>query len=273
MRLGYSAWAVAKLPLAEQLAIVRDAGFRGIELVHEPHGNLDARALDPADRRAIREQVEGAGLELTAIAAHGDLLSERADEEAARVAAALDLAAEIGAPVVVCMGYGEPERYEEQREPLAAAFRRLAEHAGRRGVVLALEAHCGQAIDLPEKCVRLIERVGSPHFRLNFDNSHFEVMGRRIDEYVDQLVPYSVHTHLKDQRGTYPDHEFLTPGDGDFDYPAFLRALARAGYRGSVTVEISMMVQQKPGYDPRRTAEQSYRLLTAAAREAGVVFD
>src|SRR5207244_1371939 len=121
-------------------------------------------------------------------------------------------------------------------DQLADAFSELAAYAATLGGVVALEPHVGQAMDEPEKIVSLMQAVGSPHFRLNLDNSHFEVMGRDMDEYLPQLVPYAVHTDLKDQRGRSPNHEFLVPGEGEFSYSRYLRALHAAGYGGYLTI-------------------------------------
>jgi hypothetical protein len=43
-----------------------------------------------------------------------------------------------------------------------------------------------------------------------------------------------------------------------------------AGYAGHIGVEISLMVQRRPDYDEIAAAEQSYRVLDRAYREAGV---
>lgn len=276
MKLAFSAWAMRDLPIERQVEIVASLGYTGIELVSAPGAAIDPAKLDGPARRHVRDTIERAGLGLTAIAGHGDLIAPDAGKRAAdeaHVRASIDLAAELGAPALVCMGYGKPETYEVDKGNIAEAFRPIADHAGRRGVVFALEPHVGQAIDLPEKCVALIEAVGSPHMKLNFDNSHFDCMGRDLDDYVPQLVPVSVHTHLKDQRGIWPDHEFLVPGEGDFDYPRYLRAMESAGYRGHVTVEISVMVQRRPDYDPAEVAARSYRVLIEAGRQAGVRFE
>jgi len=273
MKLAYSAWAMPRLPVEQQVAIVRDAGFRAIELVSGPNASLDATTADAAERRRVRKALDDGGLELVSIAGHADPLEPDPGKLAAnlkRVRAGLELAADLGSPCLVCMGYGKPELYEQQREVLAERFAALAAAAKERGVVLALEPHVGQAIDLPEKVLWLIERVGSPHFRLNFDNSHFDCMGRDLDDYVPPLAPYAVHTHLKDQTGIYPNHQFLVPGEGDFDYPRYLRAMARAGYQGAITVEISVMVQRRPEYDPAATARRSHEVLTAASQTSGV---
>jgi len=49
-----------------------------------------------------------------------------------------------------------------------------------------------------------------------------------------------------------------------------LKALEQVGYDGFVDVEISIMVQKRPGYDPLAVAEQSYRVLSRAFEEAGL---
>jgi sugar phosphate isomerase/epimerase len=280
VKLAFSAWAMPRRPVAEQIAIVRECGYAAIELVSSPTAALDALTATAAERKAIRQQVDAAGLDLPSIAGHGDMLDpdpERRAANTARVRAGIDLAADLagrsGPPCLVAMGYGKPERYAEQRSQLVDTFGELARHGAARGVVVALEPHVGQAIDLPERVAWLVEAVGSPSFRLNFDNSHFEVMGRPIETYVPLLVPYAVHTHVKDQDGRSPDHRFLVPGEGDFNYPRFLRALDRAGYTGPVTVEISVMVQRRPDYDPAEVARRSFEVLTRAGRAAGVALE
>jgi sugar phosphate isomerase/epimerase len=277
MQLGFSAWAMDRMPVPEQIALVRDAGYATIELVNGPRGSLDAEQTDAATRHRIRGLLAESGLDLVSIASHGNLLEADAQRRAAQLARiqagidlAVDLAGPAGPPCVVTMAYGKPDEYESIRETVAQNFGELARYGGQRGVTVALEPHVGQAFDLPEKVAWLVETVGSPHFRLNLDNSHFEVMGRDMADYIPVLVPVSVHTHLKDQRGRSPAHDFLVPGEGEFDYARYFAAMAAAGYGRSVTVEISKQAQRDPAYDPAAVAARSFQVLTAAADRAGV---
>jgi sugar phosphate isomerase/epimerase len=278
MRLAFSAWAMRERPLDQQIAIVQNAGYSGICLVSDPRFSpLDALRTSSDQRRELRSKLDAAGLALTAIAGHANLLESDPEvqrQSMDRIRAGLELAADLagpdGPPPLITMGQGTPESYDADRQPLADAFAELAQHAARLGGVVALEPHVGQAMDQPEKIVWLMQAVNSPHFRLNLDNSHFEVMGRDMDDYLPQLVPYSVHTDLKDQRGRSPNHEFLVPGEGEFDYARYLRALEAAGYAGYLTVEISVMVQRRPDYDPAEVAARSFRTVVAAAQSAGV---
>src|SRR5438552_2230096 len=131
-----------RLPLPEQVAIVRDCGYAAIELVSSPGAPLDALATDAATRKQVRRSVQEAGLELVSIAGHADMLDPDATKAAAaleRVTAGVDLAADLGAPCLVAMGFGKPDRYVEQRSRLVDLFGELARHGQRRGVVVALE--------------------------------------------------------------------------------------------------------------------------------------
>jgi inosose dehydratase len=146
----------------------------------------------------------------------------------------------------------------------------LVRYGEQRGVVIAVEPHVGEMLDTPARVLELLRAIGSPFLKLNFDISHFNVMGIPIAESVAALAPHSVHTHVKDERGVVPNYEFLIPGEGQFDYVAYLHAMRAHGYDGYITAEISIMVQRRHGYDPLAAAEQTYRTLRRAFEQAGI---
>jgi sugar phosphate isomerase/epimerase len=277
MKLGFSAWAMREVPVPKQIEIVASTGYLGIALVAGPGYSLNTETADAAERGRIRALLDRAGLELTAIASLSNMLDadpERRAANRARVKATIELAVDLAGseriPYVVAQGSGTPESYERDRHEIADLFGDFARYAGERGATVILEPHCETAMNLPERVVWLMGAVRSPHFRLNLDNSHFEVMGCRPEEYIPQLAPYTAHTDLKDQRGLYPHHEFLIPGEGPFDYVRYFQLMDQTGYQGHVTVEISIMVQRRPGYDPAAVAAMAHRTLVEAARRAGV---
>src|SRR5262249_20144456 len=161
---------MARRPIDEQAAIVRDAGYAAIELVSDSGYPLDAMATDPPERRRIRRLIDDAGLTLPSTAGHANVL-KNGDAALARLPAGMELGVDLagpdGPPCLVTMAYGGFGEYEQVRERVAAIFGQIAEEARRRGVVVALEPHVGQALDLPEKCVWLLNTVDSPHLRLN----------------------------------------------------------------------------------------------------------
>jgi inosose dehydratase len=146
----------------------------------------------------------------------------------------------------------------------------LVEYAQSRGVTIAMEPHVGAIIDTPDKMIELLKLVGSPNLKVNFDISHFDIVGMTIEETVAALAPHAVHAHIKDQRGRYPNFEFLIPGEGNFDYVTYLQAMQTHGYDGFITAEVSMMVQCRKNYNPLMAAVLSYEALSRAFIEAGV---
>ena len=84
------------------------------------------------------------------------------------------------------------------------------------------------------------------------------------------MIAYTVHAHVKDQRGRYPDHAFLIPGEGTFDYVNYLQTMEAYGYDGFINAEVSVMVQHRPNYDPLAAATLSYETLSRAFVEAGI---
>lgn len=277
MKLGYSTWGMPTVPIDDAVAQIARLGFEGLELTVIPRWLTELSTLDAGERRHIRQLYVDHHLALPAIAGHTSLL----DDEPARHAANMerlcrtadlcrDLAIGGSIPALNTTVGGSSEDWQPRRRQLVERIGELVTYAGNQGVTLAVEPHVNTALDRPERVVWLMEQVNSPFCRVNFDISHFNVIGLSIEETVPVLAPLSAHTHVKDERGLAPDHQFLIPGEGNFDYVRYLRAMAAAGYDEFITVEISIMVQRRPAYDPLAAAAQSYSVLSRAFEEAGL---
>ncbi|HXF62323.1 MAG TPA: sugar phosphate isomerase/epimerase family protein [Caldilineaceae bacterium] len=277
MKLGYSTWGMPKLSIDQAVDHIAALGFDGIEIAVGPGWSTELSTLDKAERQRIRRLLADHGLILSAIAGHASLLEPEPDAHArnvTRLQGAIDLAvdwAQNGVPPYVnTLSGGRSADWEAQHELFAERLAEIVNYAASRGVILAMEPHVDGLVDTPEKMVQILQMVDSPHLRVNFDISHFDIWGIPTAESVAALVPYSVHTHVKDQRGRYPDYEFLIPGEGDFDYVDYLKTMQAAGYDGFINAEVSMMVQRRPNYDPLAAATLSYQTLARAFEQAGI---
>ena len=277
MKLGYSTWGMPKVPIDKALPHLAELGYDGVELTVIPGYTTALNTLDKTERKKIKELFGKHDLALPAIAAHTSLLETDPETHAANMTqlkGAADLAVELAQggeiPAINTTPGGEPSDWEEVKELLAERTGEVVDYTSKLGVILAMEGHVGAAIDLPEKNIWLLEKVNSPFLKLNFDIRHYDVLGMTIEETVPVLAPHSVHTHVKDQSGRSPNHQFLIPGEGPFDYVRYMKAMRDAGYEGFITVEVSKMVQSRPDYDPFAGAELAYRTLSAAFEEAGI---
>jgi sugar phosphate isomerase/epimerase len=275
--LAHSTWGMPTVPIDVAVAHCARLGFDGLEMTVVPRWSTDAAKLDAAERRRIRKLYDDHRIALCALSGNTPVLPQDPSDVAsnlARFRSYLDLAAELqhaGERLTVSTTSGGAEEdWERVKNVLVERFGALAAHAERAGVAVAVETHVGQALALPEQVLWILQQVNSPALTVLFDISHFNIRGIDIDEVVAQLAPHSLHTHVKDERGVAPDHDFLIPGEGEMDYVRYLKAMARAGYSGYVTTEISVMVQRRPDYDPLAAATQSYQVLSRAFEEAGI---
>ena len=124
------------------------------------------------------------------------------------------------------------------------------------GVRFALEAHPTEiAFDLVT-AQRAVEAVnGHPAFGFNFDPSHFGYQGVDYVAFLRQFRDRIYHVHIKDAgwldrpgpAGVFGGHlafgdprrywDFRSPGRGDVDFEAIIRALNEIGYQGPLSVE------------------------------------
>lgn len=277
MKLGYTTWGMPQLSIDVAVDRISSLGYDGLEISVLPGWTTAIDTLDAAERKRILKLVNDKGLTISALSGHASLLeSEPAANEAnvRRLQAAIDLAVEWAqdgrVPYVNTLSGGRTANWDTQHELFAERLLPVAEYAQARGVVLAMEPHVDGLVDTPERMVTILNLVDSPALKVNFDISHFDILGMSSEESISVLAPHSVHTHVKDQRGRYPNYEFLTPGEGDFDYVDYLTRMRAHGYDGFINAEVSKARQAKPGYDALAACDLCYHTLSKAFEEAGI---
>lgn len=278
MLLSFSTWGMQKTPIDVAVKHCAALGFDGLELTVIPRWPTDAATMDATERKRIRKLYDDHHLALCGLSGNTPLLKGNATERAGNIETFktyLDLAAELQKPgehlSVSTTSAGEPGSWETVKNELVELFGNAAAYAESVGVIVGAEPHVSNALHTPEQAIWLVEQVNSPALGIHFDISHFNVQGMDMERVVAQLVPYTVHTHVKDERGIAPNHEFLIPGEGEMDYVGYLKAMDRAGWHDHITVEISLMVQARPDFDALAAATQSYRVLAKAFEDAGIV--
>ena len=279
MKLTYCTWGMPRLAVDDALAHLARLGYDGVQITasNARPFTTELSKLDRAERRRIRKLLDSYGLEMPSLCGHTDFMARDPELRATNTArlrqmmqVALDLAGPEGVPSLNTIAGGRDAEWEERKGELVERLGDLVYFAEELGVVLSLEPHVLQMLDTPDRTLWLLRQIDSPSLKLCFDISHFEVLGIPTAESVRLLAPHAVFTHVKDQRGLSPHHQFLIPGEGDSDYVSYLTEMQKTGYAGHIGVEISFMVQDRPDYDPFAAAEQSYRVLSAAFTTAGV---
>ncbi|HRW07200.1 MAG TPA: sugar phosphate isomerase/epimerase [Caldilineaceae bacterium] len=281
MYLGFSTWAMPDLPIEPVISHLATLGFDAVEICTLPRFTTALDTLDATARKRIPQLLREHNLKLSSVSSYLPMMEQDPEKFAFNrdyVKRTVDLADEWrdssipnGKPPVVVSGFGgKPGDIAIQELQLIERLNELGEYAASRNVTLAFEHHVGNAYETPDQVVALMQQVSSPAVKVNFDISHFNVMGYAIEESVDKLISYTAHTHVKDELGRAPEHQYLIPGEGEFDYVRYLQAMQAHGYSGAISTEISMMVQRRPDYDALATATRSYEVLSRAFADADI---
>lgn len=276
MRIGYCTWGMPTVPADVFIPFLHRLGYHGVEITVIPGYTTELSTLDTAERRRILQMLRDHHLELPAIAGHTAMLDRDPEAWAAawkRLTGAVDLAVDWAidgnVPALDTTLGGKSDQWDDLFPLIVERVGELVRYGEQRGVVIAIEPHVANVLDSIPRVQQLLNAIPSPFLKLNYDISHFNVQGVPIAESVAALAPYTVHTHIKDERGVVPNYEFLIPGEGDFDLVTYLQEMKKNGYDGYITAEVSIMVQKRPGYDPLAAAEQTYRHMAQAFDEAG----
>lgn len=277
MRLCYSTWSMQKPSVDDMLANLAAIGFDSVELTVKEGWSLTLDTLDAAERKRIRGLLDQHGLALPAVAGHTSLLATDPAEHAENwrlLTGAIDLcvdwAGPDGPPSLDTTVGAHGATWEASKDLLIERLTQLCDYAKERGVIVGIEPHVSDLLETPQRARELLDLVNHPNLKVTFDISHFNVQGIPIEESVELLEPVACFTHIKDESGRVPDFQFLIPGEGEFDYVRYLKAMDRAGWTGDIGVEISLMVQRRPNYDWIAAARQSYEVVSKAFEEAGV---
>lgn len=244
-------------PIPEAVDAAAKLGAKGLQ-VYATATRLAKTEMSPAQRRDFLRMVKDHGLCFSALC--GDLgkgfgnpeLNPALVEESKRI---LDIALEMETNIVTThIGVVPADENHPRYRIMQDACGELAHYADTLGAHFAVETGPEPASVLRH----FLDGLHSSGVAVNLDPANL-VMVNRDDPVaaVHTLKDYIVHTHAKDGRqlhvcdpeivyGVRPkdpdcvtDDSFieLPLGEGDVPFPAYLKALEDAGYRGFLTIE------------------------------------
>jgi sugar phosphate isomerase/epimerase len=254
---------------------IAGAGFPAVEIgcVCGYCEHVQPEAMSASDREALDKLVRSFGLTIASLAGHIDLQfpllgqgSEVAAEGCRRLRARIDLAGELGVPIVnTGLGVAQPG---ESLEPLYRELDTLLDYAARRGVKIGLESHAGLT-ETAALSLELCRTVGSPNLGINHDAGNVRFYAgidplADLASVADQIGPYLIHVHIKDHRGGRGQWDFPPLGEGRLDLVGLAALYRQIGFAGPFSLEIEF--QGLGSTDPSAAivdqgVAQSYRFM------------
>jgi D-psicose/D-tagatose/L-ribulose 3-epimerase len=242
--IGVNAWVWVSPLTDERLEAlaphVRELGFDVLELPVEQVGDWDpGRAAEVLAANGLRASVclvMPPGRELAA--ASPDVVAETKHY----LCDVIDAAAAVGASTVGGPAYTSVGRLwrmdaDERRRlyaELREALRPVADHAGRRGVRLAVEPlvrYETSVVNTVDQALELLDGLPAESVGILFDTYHANVEEQGVAEALRRAGPRLAALHAcGNDRGA--------PAAGDnLDWPAIVAAAAEVGYDGPVVIE------------------------------------
>lgn len=272
--------------LDELLADVRDIGFDGVEL-----GNKF-----PRDPELLAPIMANYGLDIVGGWYSSNLLVRDADAEIEALSKHLALLEYMDSSVFIlaetsnavhCDRYGS--RLDTHPVLPAADWKRFGERLDTvarfindRGLRFAYHHHLGTVVETKDELERFFDATGD-HVGLVLDTGHALFGGIEPVDVIKARPERVAHVHCKDVRTAKYDEfrasgtsflngvvggMFTAPGDGDYDYAPFMRALADMHYSGWIVIE----AEQDPAIaNPRDYSQLGLDTLKRLAREEALV--
>lgn len=247
-----------KLPRSEAIKKAASMGANGIQM-YATSGENSPENLNPAQRKALLDEVKGNGLVFSALCGdlgkgfgHRELNPELIEKSKRIVDLALDLDTNI---VTTHIGVVPTDKSIDRYKIMQEACFELASYADSVGAHFAIETGPETSANLKE----FLDALGSTGVAVNLDPANLRmVTGDDPVQAVYNLKKYIVHTHAKDGNklaDALPEYiygvlhpipeeiankklfEEVPLGTGSVDFPAYLKALEDIGYKGFLTIE------------------------------------
>ncbi len=273
--------------LDAQLAALRQQEVRFLELRSAWGRNVIDLSDDDLGRAHERLTAQGIGISAVASAVGKVPIDSDFEAERGRCRRSMAAARRLGTGLVRIFSFFVPSgRYHLHRDEVVRRLAALAREAERSHVTLALENESYVYGDTAERCLDLMEAVGSAALRMAFDPANFVQVGvRPYTEAWPALKPYVVHVHIKDSVAVdrtglapYPERipgerlmdSVRLPGEGQGELRPILRDLIAEGYRGFLTLEphLERRLPEQDGQGRLRASIAALRtLVSEAARD------
>jgi sugar phosphate isomerase/epimerase len=237
---------------AAQCELLAQLGVRWVEL----RGAWDVGVLDLDDEQLERLQgvLATAGLRVSSVASPiGKVpIGDDFDEHLRRFDRALAVADRLAAPHIRLFSFYIPPGDDPaaHRDEVLARIAALVERAAGHDVLLAHENEHGIYGDSPERCLDIIESIGSERLRLIWDPGNFVVCGGRPhrDGYA-LLRPHLAYVHVKDVRVDPASGTAVAvpAGEGDGEIAETIRALRDDRFDGFFSLEPHLAIMGAGG--------------------------
>ena len=233
----------ATMTPAEKVEATARVGATGLELNIDTN-QLWTQRLDGAARKALRQQAQAAGVEITSLCMNAHWVFNLASPDVrirdlgvSLLIDAIEMAGELGARAILVPGCDQDQSPANAWELFRDGVMQAIGHAQKAGVKLALEAVGKPFLFDTAKLLQMIEDCGGADLLgIYLDVGNSTSGGMNPADEIRAAADRTILTHVKDWNPANRNERLL--GGGAVDFPASLAALRAIGYNDYLLVEL-----------------------------------
>lgn len=239
------------VPLLDFPELAARLGYEHLQLTPNPDlgRHFHHPKLDSAMIAALKRRAADAGVEITSVQPvqrFGGPDPQDVDRAVYNATRYIEIAAELGAPVINTEFSGRPEREEESEYAFYRSMERLLPVAEREGVTINFDPHPDDFVEDGLEAWRILRGLNSDRVGFVYVAAHTFHLGDRaatlLPEVGDRLGAVFAADTLDHRRShglryiTNPPgnaarvHQHLRIGDGDVDFDELFGTLRQTGY-------------------------------------------
>ena len=230
-------WCFSSIPLEEFCESVKEIGIKSIELT------------TPEEWKILQKYGLTAAIGTGSFASISDGFNDKANHDKLYkpYIELLSKAADNGIPnVILFTGNKRNISDEEGIENFSVGIDKLVKHAEKVGVTIITELlnskidHIDYQGDRTLYGVRLVDKIGSPNFKLLYDIYHMQIMEGDIIRTITDYKDYIAHYHTAGVPGRHEIDETQ-----ELNYKAIMQAIVNNGFTGYVAQEFIPIYEDK----------------------------
>ena len=217
-------WCYNPMPLEELIEGAKEMGLKSIEI------------LGPDDWKKVQQHGLTCAVATGSVASIENGFNEPKNHEKLQkgYVELINQAADDGLPNVICFSGNRREISDEDGlENCAVGLEPLVKLAEQRNIMLIMELlnskvnHKDYQCDKTPWGVKLVEKIGSPNFKLLYDIYHMQIMEGDVIATIRQYHQHIAHYHTGGVPGRHEIDETQ-----ELYYPAIIKAILETGYTG-----------------------------------------
>jgi len=240
MKYSFMTFSCPQLSLKELLETAKRYGYDGIEpRIDSQHKHGIEMDTPPVRRAEIKKQADECGIALSCIATSCVYANpETAGQNVADTLQCIDLAADVGAPVIRVFGgtMGKGLSRADAVKLVAQSLHAVADHARERNVTVCMETHDDWCD--PRNVAAVMRQVNHPAIAVNWDIMHpVRMKLATMDEAFETLKPWIRHLHVHDGDTLAGKLTLMPIGRGIIDHKLAIKRLLSINYSGFLSGE------------------------------------